>query len=135
MKILISIALLAVLWAHTVVAGPTGDDAVAAGQAWLKLVDDKDYAGSWAGAGTLFQSGVSEDRWVAMVKSIRERLGDLRSRTFDAVTLTKSLPGVPDGDYAIVRFQTVYEKKAESMETITLVLEDGLWKAGGYYIK
>ncbi len=134
-RLILLVLMLAALWSQTVSAGPSEDAAVTAGQAWLKLVDDRDYAGSWAGAGTLFQSGVSEDRWVEMVKSVRDRLGSLKSRTFDAVTLTKTLPGVPDGDYAMVRFKAAYEKKQESLETITLVLEGGVWKAGGYFIQ
>jgi hypothetical protein len=45
------------------------------------------------------------------------------------------LPGVPDGDYAVITFNSVFAKKAQSGEMLSLVLEDGRWKAGGYFIK
>jgi len=135
MRRLIWLALFFGLWSSAGCAGPSEDAAVASSQSWLALIDAKDYGGSWDHASALFDSGVSKDRWQDMVKSVRDRMGELKSRRFDAVTLTKSLPGVPDGDYAIVRFQSVFANKAEANETITLVLENGSWKAGGYFIK
>ena len=123
------------LWSGAVLAGPQEDAAVASGKVWLAIVDAKDYGGSWDQASQLFQSGVSKERWMSMVASVRERLGALKSREFEAVELTKSLPGVPDGVYAMVRFQAVFEKKADAAETITLVLENSNWKVGGYFIK
>jgi hypothetical protein len=116
-------------------AAPSADDAVAAGKTWLNLIDAGDYAGSWKGAAAFFQQGISQARWEKMVKSIRENLGPLQSREYDAAELTKTLPGVPDGDYAIVRFRSIFEHKAQGSETVTLILEKGHWKAAGYFIK
>jgi hypothetical protein len=116
-------------------ASPGEDSAAATSLTWLALIDAKDYGGSWDQASAFFRQGVSRQRWQDMVKSVRDRLGDLKSRKLDAIELTKSLPGVPDGNYAIVRYQSVFAHKAEGSETITLILEDGAWKAGGYFIK
>jgi hypothetical protein len=134
---IIAILVAAVLWSQVALAASSSGetDAAASSQSWLELIDTKDYGGSWDKASTLFQGGVGKQRWQDMVKSVRERLGDLKSRKFEDATLTKSLPGVPDGDYAIVRFQAVFEKKADAEETITLVREGNAWKAGGYCIR
>jgi hypothetical protein len=116
-------------------AAPSGDEAVSAAKAWLAVVDSGKYADSWTDASDLFQSGVSEARWEKMVGAIRDRMGALKSRSYQAVELTKSLPGVPDGDYANVSFQSAFDNKAEAQEVITLILEKGQWKVGGYHIK
>jgi hypothetical protein len=114
---------------------PSADDAVAASKSWVAEIDSKAYADSWKDASAFFQGGVSQDKWEGMVQSIREKLGSMQGRVFDAIKLTKSLPGVPDGDYAIVSFRSSFANKADATETITLILENGHWKAGGYFIR
>jgi hypothetical protein len=113
---------------------PSPDDAVAAGKAWLAVIDGKNYRQSWKDASDLFQQGVSEKRWDEMVGNIRKQLGPLKGRVYDSVKLTKTLPGAPDGDYAVITFRSSFEKRADADEVVTLMLDNGHWKAGGYYI-
>jgi Protein of unknown function (DUF4019) len=129
------LALLALLWAVPVSAGPAEDEASAAAKTWLAVVDAKNYPESWKDAADLFQQGVSADKWGGMVQSVRDKVGPVKSRTFQSAQFTKTLPGVPDGDYAIVSFQTDFETKGASTEVISLVHENGKWKVGGYFIQ
>jgi hypothetical protein len=129
------LALLALLSAVPASAGPSQDEAVAASKTWLAVVDARDYPKSWKTAAELFQSGVSEARWDGLVQGIREKLGPLKSRAFQAAELTDTLPSMPKGDYAVVRFQTAFANEDDTIESITLVAEHGKWKVGGYYIK
>ena len=62
-------------------------------------------------------------------------LGALKSRKFQSFRQTTSLPDVPDGDYAVVIFDSVFENRPQSEEQIALVHEGKVWKVGGYYIK
>ena len=70
-----------------------------------------------------------------MVRSVRDQLGALKSRSESGVNLTQSLPGVPDGDYAVVRFQSSFANKADAIESVTMILEQGRWMAAGYFIR
>src|SRR5271156_1558228 len=128
------LALFALLWAVPVLAGPAEDEAAAVAKTWLAVVDAKNYPESWKDAADLFQQGVSEEKWGGMVQSGRDRAGPVKSRVFQSAQFTKTLPGVPDGDYAIVSFQTDFETKGASTEVISLVHENGKWKVGGYFI-
>ena len=128
------LALLALLWTFPALAGPAEDEAAAAAKTWLAVVDAKNYPESWKDAADLFQQGVSEEKWGGMVQSVRDRVGPVKSRVFQSAQFTKTLPGVPDGDYAIVSFQTDFETKGASTEVISLVHENGKWKVGGYFI-
>src|ERR1700761_1783177 len=129
------LALLALLWTVPVLAGPAEDEATAAAKTWIVLIDAKNYPQSWKDAADIFQQGVSETKWDEMVQSGRDKAGALKSRQFQSAQLTKSLPGVPDGDYAVVSFQSDFETKGASTEVLTLVHENGKWKVGGYFIQ
>ena len=48
--------------------------------------------------------------------------------------MTKTLPGMRDGQYATVRYDSAFAHKAASVESVTLVLENGAWSVIGYFI-
>jgi len=129
------LAVFAFLWAVPALAGPAEDEVAASAKTWLAVVDAKNYPESWKDAADLFQQGVSQDKWAGMVQSIRDKVGPVKSRQFQAAQFTKTLPGVPDGDYAVVSFQTDFEARVSSTEVITLIHENGQWKVGGYFIQ
>jgi hypothetical protein len=51
------------------------------------------------------------------------------------VDFEKALPGVPDGQYAIIHFKTTFEKKADATESVTMMMDGGSWKGAGYFIR
>ena len=68
---------------------------------------------------------------------MRGPLGDLVARKAAGQTYSKTLPGVPDGDYDIVRFNTAFANrfKKAAVETVVLAREAGGWKVDGYFIR
>ncbi|UTY56045.1 DUF4019 domain-containing protein [Massilia sp. erpn] len=114
---------------------PEVDDAQKAAQSWLAVADPGNYASTWDGAAKLFQHGVSKEEWVKALSSLRPGLGQVNSRKLKSGQYSKSLPGLPDGDYVIVQYDTEFEKRAKSIETVTLLREaDGAWRVAGYFI-
>jgi len=70
------------------------------------------------------------------MKSGREPLGKLISRKVANALYTTSLPGLPDGQYVVIQFNTSFENKKSGIETVTpMVDKDGRWRVSGYYIK
>lgn len=103
---------------------------------WLELVDSARYDESWTQAATLFRSGVPKQQWQAAAKAAREPLGKLKSRTLKTAEYATELPGVPDGQYVVLQFETAFENKTHATETVTPMLDtDGKWRVSGYYIK
>jgi hypothetical protein len=127
-------AIFAFLWAVPAFAGPAENEVAAAAKSWLVLVDAKNYAQCYQTAADIVRQGVSEAKWEELVKFGRGKAGALKSRKFQAVQFTKTLPGVPEGDYANVAFDSDFETKGPATEVITLVHEHGQWKVGGYHI-
>lgn len=118
-------------------AAQTDDSAAAkaAAASWLASIDGADYAASWEGAASVFKASITVEAWTQAARSTRTPLGAMQSRTEKSVTLTTSLPGAPDGNYAVLQFDTVFAHKAASVETMTLMLDGGEWKVVGYFIK
>ena len=51
-------------------------------------------------------------------------------------TFMTELPGAPDGRYVVIQFDTAFENKASSVETVTPMADpDGAWRVAGYFIK
>lgn len=116
-------------------AAPDRGQAVAEGQGWLSLLDSGHYDESWTEASALFRSKVERTKWTTQIKLVREPFGALASRQLLRADLSKSLPGVPDGDYAILSFQADFAQKHQAVETLTLMLDGDHWRAAGYFIK
>lgn len=134
---LASAALCAGLLARQPAYASQGSDRAAALAAlqWLQLLDMADYANSWTQAGAPFKGAVTADEWTRAASGTRGPLGALKERKNRSVRLTRTLPGVPDGDYAVLEFNTAFEKKAQAVETLTLQREaDGAWRVVGYFI-
>jgi hypothetical protein len=104
--------------------------------AWLKLIDEGDYAASWKSSSSLFKDHISSDQWTQQVGPVRRALGAVTSRKVEATQYKTSMPGAPDGRYVVIHFQSSFEHKKSAIETVTPMLDkDGQWRVSGYYIK
>jgi hypothetical protein len=110
--------------------------ALQAAEAWLELVDQGDYEKSWEEAAAYFRQAVEPEQWQKTMRAVRGPLGEVTTRELQEAKYQSSLAGAPDGDYVVIRYDTSFSNKAESLETITPMLDpDGRWRVSGYYIK
>jgi len=116
-------------------AGDKEESARQAALAWLTLVDTKQYAQSWDETALLFRGQVNRADWVKAVAAARKPFGDLVSRKLISATYATSLPGAPDGEYVVLQFATVFTNKAQAVETITPMLDEGRWRVSGYFVR
>lgn len=103
--------------------------------AWLNIIDSGNYAESWDKSAPFFKSQVTQAQWEKAIEGVRTPLGKVNSRVELSVKPLTSLPGMPDGEYLIIQFQTDFQNKASSTETVTLSHSKGQWLAVGYFIK
>lgn len=112
------------------------DLAQAAAESWLKLTDEGNGAASWDQAATFFKNAVTKEQWIHALAGVRLPLGKLISRKVKSRQYTEKLPGVPDGKYIVIQYETVFEKKAAAIETISPMRDqDGVWRVSGYFIR
>jgi hypothetical protein len=115
-------------------AAAANDEAQKAGESWLSLLDSQKYEESWKQASSMFQSQVSQEQWTSALKRSRDPMGPMVSRAFSRADFPKTLRGAPDGDYAVFHFETAFKNKEGVNERLTLVLENGKWRAAAYAI-
>ena len=117
-------------------SGSEYQDAIDAAMQWMDLVDNGNYQDSWDQASSYFKSAVLKDDWKRIIEAVRSPLGNVVSRKFKSQQYTTSLPGVPDGEYLVIQFDTSFANKKSAIETITPAKDsDGQWRVSGYYIK
>lgn len=127
-----------ILSCGTAMSGDFGEEAaaVSAAEKWLATVDAGNYAESWKEAAEFFRNAVKPEQWEQSMQAVRKPLGKLISRKVQTKTYMTSLPGAPDGEYVVIQFETSFENKKASIETVTPMMDkDGDWRISGYYIK
>lgn len=139
MKLLASIALFAVVTGAGVqgsIADTPESAAETAALTWLGLIDSGAYARSWDAAAQFFRNSLPQSQWVTRISAVRGPLGSVKSRRLLSARFERSLPGVPDGEYVIVQFNSSFEHKADATETVTPMKDpDGEWRVSGYFIQ
>jgi hypothetical protein len=104
--------------------------------AWLKQVDQGQYAEAWEESAKDFKRNVSKRKWLTAVGEMRKPLGKLVSRKQKSAKYTKELTGAPEGEYVILEFDGAFEKRPAAVETVTLFLGVDLrWRVAGYKVK
>ena len=101
---------------------------------WMTLIDDQNYADAYQQMGAVARGKIAADSWTQKIRGTREPLGAMSSRTLKDVKMTKTLPGMRDGQYTTVRYDSAFAHKAASVESVTLVSENGGWSVIGYFI-
>jgi DNA-binding CsgD family transcriptional regulator len=113
---------------------PAASESVGSARAWLALVDGQQWKESWNAAGAETKSHVSLEQWTSMMPSVASTMGPVTSRALQKVIKATSVPGLPDGQYEILQFDTHFAKKGGAMELMTLAHEGSGWKVDGYRI-
>jgi hypothetical protein len=103
---------------------PTPDDRA---REWLVLVDDKNYPQSWNQAAKAFQGRQKADAWAKNADSLRAPLGAVASRGLKSIDLTHN-------NFAVIRYDTAFARKAGAVETVTLAFENGGWVVSDYSV-
>jgi len=110
--------------------------AVTAAEKWLAMADAGNYAESWTETAGYFRNAVTPEKLTQSLKAVREPLGRVISREVKSTTYATSLPGLPDGEYVVIRFETAFENKKSAVETVALMIDkDGAWRACEYRIR
>ena len=110
--------------------------AVSVAKKWLSIVEEGKYAESWKEAAEYFKNSVKQKQWEQSLQAVRKPLGKVVSRKVKSKTYMTSLPGAPDGEYVVIQFDTSFENKKKTVETVTPMMDkDGKWRVSGYYIR
>jgi hypothetical protein len=110
---------------------PSPDDRA---KQWLNLVDDQNYNDAYQQMSKPAQGKTNASAWAARVSQTREPMGAMASRNIKTVKLSHVLPGMSDGQYATVEFDSSFAHKTAAVEIVTLVSDKGAWSVMGYTV-
>ncbi|MGB7912180.1 MAG: DUF4019 domain-containing protein [Desulfobaccales bacterium] len=137
-NILIGFGLMAMILVGVASGAETGQqqDALAAAKNWLAIIDNGEYAKSWADAAPYFKKAITETEWVQSMQEVRKPLGKIISRKLKSQTPKTTLPNTPEGNYVVIQYETSFANGKSGIETVTPQLEkDGTWRVAGYHIQ
>lgn len=102
---------------------------------WLDLVESGKYGESWDALSIQAKEKITRTQWIAYLEAKRKPLGAAKSREPDGDQYFKSLPGFPDHEGLIFRYQVLFQAAGPVAESIGLILEkDGTWKPQAYLL-
>jgi hypothetical protein len=110
----------------TSAAQPGPDDRA---KQWLTLVDDSNFTES-----TRQMGPQAKKADIAALPKLREPLGAVANRNLKDVKLSTTNPGMPSGQYAVVRYDSNFAHRANTVETVTLAMNKGTWSVVAYHI-
>ena len=110
--------------------------AVKAAQEFLALIDAADYAQSWEVTARFFKQKVSKESWIKEIAILRPKSKSPIERKLRSAEYSKSVPGIPEGEYVVIVFDTSFDNKQGAIEIVTPTLEpDGHWHVSGYFVR
>jgi len=102
---------------------------------WLELIDAGQYTDGWDNTGEIFRDAISCADWEQKIQTVRDKVGAVQNRNESKSFSLKSVEGLPDGDYIVNEFKTVFADGGSLGERVTTVeLTDGSAQVVGYYI-
>jgi hypothetical protein len=134
------VAMLAALAASAIAPASLAQDpravqAQEVARGWLALADRQDADATHRAAGAKFREALTVERWRGALARERGPLGELVQRTVMSTQLMRTLPGQPDGDYALVAFRSSWAGRSLGREFVSLEYEGGRWRVIGYVIQ
>lgn len=117
-------------------AAPQIAPASEAATRWLAVMDAGQAAEAWDAGAPVMQAAITRDMWNKVGTDARAPLGAVKSRKQTSANFTKTLPGVPEGEYVVIQYATDFANRAGVTETVVpMRLPDGSWKVTTYLIR
>ena len=130
----LSLFLVGPTWAQTPAtsaAQPGPDDRA---KQWLSLLDDGNYTDGFQQMARAAQARTNAAAEAQRLRAVREPLGAMASRDLKDVNMTKAVPGLAAGQYAVVRYDSRFARKGAAVETVTLAMTKNAWSVAAYRI-
>ena len=102
-------------------------------QTAIEDIDAGRYEKLYQEAGDDWRHDATLDQSKATFRTLRDKLGNVRTRTFDTAREEQTSTAPIAGHSLVVIYQTSFER-GDGMETFTLVERNGQWYLARYYV-
>lgn len=108
------------------------EQAQAAAEAWLSLLDEGQFGATWDAATASLQQGIPRERWIAEGATARAEFDDLQSRELVERTFRDSTAEGPGGAPVVVLQYRTEFSSGVIREGLITTRPDTTWKVAGY---
>jgi hypothetical protein len=106
-----------------------------ASDAWLIVFDSGKYEDNWNQASDGLKALTKKEAFIASLQAARSRVGKVLTRKLKTSKYAAKLPGAPEGQYVVLRYESSFEKLSTAVETVVPMLDkDGKWRVSGYHV-
>ncbi|MEA3363730.1 MAG: DUF4019 domain-containing protein [Thermodesulfobacteriota bacterium] len=109
--------------------------AIIAAEKFVETLDKSEFSVAWNQTSIVNQSYAGHPDWFKKILAARPYLGQVQSRSLEKLSRHASWVGLPDGDYLRISFTTLFLNKADSLETVVLIKEQGTWMVSSYHLR
>ena len=115
--ILISVFCTSAAWALEL-PGPAEELLLHDAEIFLTQLDQNQFSSAWQLTSPLFRMLTDEAGWKQKQQVLRQAYGPLKNRRFMRLSYRATYAHSPDGSYVIIQYQSQFEHKAETNETV-----------------
>ncbi|MCD6581161.1 MAG: DUF4019 domain-containing protein [Desulfuromusa sp.] len=135
LAILVTLLLLSIVPTCCLAEQQTDLAAIVAAEKFVEILDKSEFLVAWNQTGIVNQSYTDHPEWFKKILAVRPHLGQVVERSLEKLSRHAGWVGLPDGDYLRISFTTTFLNKADSLETVVLVKEQGTWIVSSYHLK
>lgn len=132
--VLLILALL-ICFTHVASAEVSPATALSKAESYVAVLDQQDYAKAYLQSSNLLKMQTPQADWINQQKTAIQLLGPVQERRLMAIKARDVYPGLPDGRYLIVCFETRTVHKAKAIEVLLLKEEKEDWQVCNYSIR
>lgn len=136
MKHIVPLAIISLLFlAQPCASTSLSSEALSSTEAFLSQIDSKNYQAAYQDSSSYLKTYSPLLDWSAQIEQTKALLGDVKSRKLVSLRSRDSYPGLPDGHFLIVYYETQTEYKAKATEVTLLHLNSEHWQVCKYTMK
>ncbi len=106
-----------------------------AGSRFVANLDEQKYSDCWLAGDPLFHRAISEEEWAVALKSCRKKVGYNQGRTLSKIVAYQNPPAMPEGQYMLLKYQSVFTNNPRCQEILTMRKVAGWpWCVVGYHL-
>ena len=109
--------------------------ALARSEGFTALLDAGQWQQAYADMSDMLHLLTGEEAWIAEQQRSRTLLGEVLQRDLKTVKSRDHYPGLPDGTYLIVCYETETRYKRQAVEVLLLMQRNGSWDICKYSIR
>lgn len=104
-------------------------------EAFVAVIDKGDYLSAYASGLPFIRFQARQDEWIADQEMAVEFLGKVIDRQLMTVRSRDSYPGLPDGNYLVVSYESRTEHKVKAIEVLLLSQQNQGWQVCRYSVR